>query len=165
MPSTNISQPDDDALTIACDSSTPWVAASEGNVTLLQYSIKQMRVSIDATDENGYTLWHAAASYNQISVLEWLWSQIKKDGVYSLVNAVDCEGDSALHYAGDLSAAKFLIEHANIDVSIRNAEGKTALDAKEEELAEMRLEEDYEEDETDVVALKEVIDYISLRST
>lgn len=161
----NKSQPDEESLPIGCDTSTPWVAASDGNLPLLQRSLRQLDLSIDATDENGYTFWHAAASYNHVSILEWLWDQIKRDEVDSLVNAVDCEGDSALHYAGGLSSAKFLIEEANINIDIRNADGKTALEAKEEELAEMKLDEDYEDDETDVVTLKEVIGYISSRSS
>jgi Ankyrin repeats (3 copies) len=143
------------------DNSTPWLAASDGNLQLMQQSLSTLNLSIDAVDENGYTLLQAAASYNNLHVLNWLLEESKLKGLHSIVNAVDKEGDSALHYAEGLSAAKFLIEQAQIDVHIKNLDGKTALDTKSSELEEMKRDEDYNEDDSDVVNLKDTIEYLS----
>src|SRR5687767_11694591 len=79
------------------DSSTPWVAASEGNVALLQSSLAALQLPLSVADENGYTLLQAAASYNQMEVLSFLFSN---GGVN--VDAVDNDGDSVLHHAGNV---------------------------------------------------------------
>lgn len=155
------------------DGGTPWVAASDGNLNLLQASLAQLQLPVTAADENGYTLLQAAASYGQISVLRWLLSspapanqqpQAAAAGsvvVSSMVNAVDGDGDTALHYASTVDAAKLLCEEARIDPTIRNNAGKTALQAKQEELQELMEDEDYEETDEDAVKLRSVITYLS----
>ena len=60
---------------VLIDSSTPWVAASDGDLELLKKSLSYLNLNVGATDHNGYSLVHAAASYNQIEVLKWLMAQ------------------------------------------------------------------------------------------
>ena len=57
------------------DDSTPWVAASDGDLDLLKKSLRTLRLNAGATDHNGYTLIHAAASYSQLEIIKWIISQ------------------------------------------------------------------------------------------
>jgi len=141
------------------DSSTPWVAAADGNLVLVQTALTALNLPASAVDENGYTLLQAAASYSHINVLQWLVTQNVN------VNAVDNEGDTALHYASTVEAAKFLVEIANVDQTIRNQAGRTALQSKQEELQEMQEDEDYDEDDQDAVNLRGLIGYLSSLSS
>jgi ankyrin repeat protein len=138
------------------DSSTPWTAASEGNLTLLQSSLSSLKLPLSAADENGYTLMQAAASYGQIEVLQFLIASNQVD-----VNAVDNDGDSTLHHAGTVEAARLLVDVARVNPLIANSEGKTALQAKEEELKEMMEDEEIEDDDDDLESLKDVVKYLS----
>ena len=134
---------------------TPWMAASEGNLALLQQSLTTLSMPITAADENGYTLLHAAASYNQMEILQFLLS----NGCN--VHAVDNDGDSALHYAGNAQTAQMLVEIGKANFQQVNQEGKTALQAKKEELEEMMQDEDIEDDDEDLESLKGVVEYLS----
>jgi ankyrin repeat protein len=136
------------------DSSTPWMAASEGNLPLLRLSLDKLGLAAAAQDESGYALIHAAASYNQISILEWLLSQGAN------AHVVDEEGDGSLHYSGTAETAKFLVTQGHVDPNVANVEGKTALQAKQEELDEMMQEEDIEDDDDDLEALKALVEYL-----
>ena len=139
------------------DSSTPWMAASDGDLALLQASLAKLNLTpATAMDENGYTLLQAAASYGQIPTMQWLVVQQQVN-----VNAVDQEGDSALHYASTVAAAQFLIEIAKIDVHHRNQAGKNALQSKQEELNEMLDDEDNDDQDADFVNLKAVVEYLT----
>lgn len=135
------------------DSSTPWMAASEGNLSLLQTSVSALNLQVTCSDENGYTLLHAASAYAQIPVLEWLLSQ----GVD--VNAVDNDGDSVLHHTEDAMTARILIEQGHANPLLRNAEGKTALEVKQDELQD--LVNDGDDDSEDASKLRELIAYLS----
>ena len=131
------------------------MAASEGNLALLQSSLTSLNLPLSAADENGYTLLHAAASYNQLQIMELLI----QNGVD--VNATDNDGDSALHYAGNAQAAQMLIQSGKCNPAQPNGEGKTALQAKQEELDEMLKDEDVEDDDDDLELLKAVVQYLS----
>lgn len=140
------------------DSSTPWMAASEGSLVLLQHCLQTMAsqgLTVNAADENGYTLFHAAASYSQMEILQFLVHQNVN------VQAVDNDGDSALHHADSVSAAQFLIQVAKVNPLIANAEGKTAVQAKAEEMNEMMQDEDVDDDDEDLEKLKAVVEYLS----
>jgi len=139
------------------DSSTPWVAAADGNLPLLQHALQQLNLPITATDSNGYTLLQAAASYSQMAVLTWV---LEQEAAPSFVNAVDQDGDSALHYASTATAAQFLVERAHTSTAIQNAAGLTALQAKKQELQELLEDEDTEDDDVDVLHLKGIIEYL-----
>jgi hypothetical protein len=138
------------------DASTPWMAAADGNVELLKAALEHLCLSPSAADEQGYTLLQAAASYGQLRVVSWLLSSSQP----ASINAVDHEGDTALHYATTLDAAKFLLE-SGIDPTIRNREGKTALESKRDELQEAMDDDDYDEDDEDVTSLRSLVTYLS----
>lgn len=144
------------------DSSTPWVAAADGNLPLLQHALQQLNLPVTATDENGYTLLQAAASYSRIPIVNWILEQtdMSSEQRHVLVNAVDHDGDSALHYASTASVAQFLVERAGIDTQLVNATGSTALQSKSAELEELLQDEDTEDDDVDVIHLKEMITYL-----
>jgi hypothetical protein len=144
------------------DASTPWVAAADGNLPLLQHALQQLNLPVTATDENGYTLLQAAASYSQIPIVTWILEQAPNSPEQRnvLINAVDHDGDSALHYASTAHVAMFLLEQAGIDPGLVNASGCTALQAKTTELEELLQDEDTEDDDVDVVHLKEMIAYL-----
>ena len=138
------------------DASTPWVAAADGNLSLLQASLQALQLTCAAQDEHGYTLLQAAVSYNRASVWEWLATQ---PGF--AVHTADAEGDTALHYAGTAAAARFLVEHG-VDVSARNyADQQTALEKKRQELEELRQDEDFEETDEEYIQLKGTVEYLS----
>ena len=136
---------------IDVDASTPWVAASDGDLELLKASIEKLGLEPGAADDNGFTCLHAACGYCRVDVIRWLLEANKVD-----VNCRDSEGDTPLHHCDDATSARMLIE-AGADFQLKNDDGKTPLQAKEEELSE--TEED-EEDE-DYTKLKELVVYLT----
>lgn len=76
-----------------------------------------------ARDAHGYSLVHAAASYNELGVLRDLVHRYNVD-----VNLLDEDGETPLFAAEKVAVAKCLVEELHADVSIRNSEGKTAED-------------------------------------
>ena len=152
------------------DASTPWIAAADGNLPLLQQALPQLHLTVaTAVDERGYTLLQAAASYSQLAVLRWLVRELQQQqqtvppsagSTNMIINAVDEDGDSALHYASTAAAAQFLVEEAGVDAGLCNGAGLTALEAKRRELEELLQEEDTEDDDVDVVDLKGIVAYL-----
>lgn len=136
--------------------STPYIAAGDGNLELLQTALQTLNLSPNAPDDNGFTFVHAAAAYNRLNVLRWLFTQ---DGVD--VNAQDADGDTPLHHCDEVEAAKCLIEEGKADVTIKNSNGYTAREAKEEELLEDQDDEEEEDsDDEDRIAMKELVEYL-----
>jgi hypothetical protein len=148
------SSQDPSSVVAEIDGSTPWMAASDGNLTLLQNSLAVLNIQVTAADENGYTLLHAASAYAQIQVMEWLISQ------RAPVNAVDSDGDTPLHHVDDINAAKLLIEKGNAHPMIANSSGKTPLQVKLGDLEEL-IEDDDDDDSDEAAKLRELISYIS----
>lgn len=72
-------------------------------------------------DEHGYSLLHAAASYNHLDLLRALVNEFHVD-----VNIKDEDGETALFVAETADCAKVLVEELNADTTIRGDEGKTA---------------------------------------
>ena len=134
------------------DESTPWVAAGDGNLSLLQTSIQQLGLPPNAADSNGFTFLHAACGYGRVEVIQWLLTDKSID-----VNAKDSDGDTPLHHCDDVDSAKMLIE-AGADHSMKNNDGKTALEIKVEDLEEG--DEDDDSDDEDRAKLKDLIDYL-----
>jgi hypothetical protein len=139
------------AAAVTIEKSTPWMAASDGNLELVQTALASLNLSPSATDEVGYTLLHAAAAYNQRNVLEWIMAQ---QGVN--VNAQDNDGDTPLHHVEHVEAAKFLVGTMQANPTITNSEQKTAWQARHEELQEQMDDEDEDEDEV----LKALVEYL-----
>jgi Ankyrin repeats (3 copies) len=155
------------------DSSTPWTAIAEGNLPLLQESLRRLQYPVSVADEvQGYTLLQAAASYNHFHILQWLWAQLvelnqlAESGspvrpVGGWQNAGDFDGDTALHYAGSVDSMKFLLDVTSIDVHIQNSAGMTALDTKRSEMHEMEQDEDeFDEDDLEYKGLKAMVQYL-----
>lgn len=145
------------------DVSTIFSAASAGDLPMLQAAMARLNFSPTSSDENGYTLLHAASSYNQMGIQKFLLDNLDRNNpaFVAYVNAGDNEGDTALHYAGSADSARMLIEDGRIDPNKVNNEGKTALQAKKDELDEMMQDEDIEDDDEDVEILQKLIQYLS----
>jgi ankyrin repeat protein len=140
------------------DESTPFIAASDGDLPLLQHALITLNIPVNTADSNGLTLLHSAASYNQIEIMSWLFTQQSID-----VNAKDNDGDTPLHHCDNLQAMKMLIEEGKANWKIDNDEGNNVLEMKEEELREIFVsnkEEDIDSDDEDVENLQEIIKYL-----
>jgi len=155
MTTFGLGRPSPANATEAFDSSTPWIAASEGNLARLQSSLQALHLPITAADENGYTLLHAAASYKQLAIIQFLFSQQVN------VHAMDNEGDGCLHYAGNAATARLLVEQGRANPQHRNAQSLTALEVKRDELQEL-IKEAEEDDvsQEDMEDLKGIVDYL-----
>lgn len=81
-----------------------------------------------AQDAHGYSLLHAAASYNHIDLLRSLVNEFNVD-----VNLTDEDGDTCLFVAERVDVAKCLVEELHIDINIRNDENLIAADKIESE--------------------------------
>lgn len=84
-------------------------------------SLAQHPQLASARDAHGYSLLHAASSYNQLSVLRELVQTYNAD-----VNILDEDGETPLFAAEKVEVAKCLVEELSADPSVRNTEGKTA---------------------------------------
>jgi hypothetical protein len=84
-------------------------------------SLSQHPQLASARDAHGYSLVHAAASYNQLSVLRDLVQKYSAD-----VNILDEDGETPLFAAEKAEVARCLVEELGADTTIRNDEGKTA---------------------------------------
>jgi ankyrin repeat protein len=140
------------------DLSTPFLAASEGNLALMQSSLHTLQQPLTVQDDNYYTLLHAAASYGQLEVVRFLLLQNLS---LSFINATDHDGDTALHYAANVETAKLLVQDGKINIQHSNAAGKTALQSKQEELDELLQDEDIDENDEEVENLKQLLEYLS----
>lgn len=74
-------------------------------------------------DENGYSLLHAAASYNHLDLLRTLVTKYNLD-----VNMKDEDGETAIFVVETVDCARLLIEELHADTTIRGIDGKTALE-------------------------------------
>ncbi|KAF2019034.1 hypothetical protein BU24DRAFT_418625 [Aaosphaeria arxii CBS 175.79] len=90
-------------------------------------SLSQHPQLASASDAHGYSLVHAAVSYNQLPVLRELVQKYNVD-----VDKLDEDGETPLFAAELASVARTLVEEFGADWRVRNIEGKTA----EEKIAE-----------------------------
>ena len=143
------------------DQYTPYIAASEGNLGLLKRALDILQAPISLKDDNGLTLVHSAASYNQLEILEWLLCEEEHAHVVD-VNARDSDGDTPLHHCDSVDAARFLIEVGRANYSIKNDSGLTVLEVKEQELQEYIEEEGEQDDDDDsqMGNLRELVFYL-----
>lgn len=74
-----------------------------------------------AQDEHGYSLLHAAASYNHLGLLRTLVQELKVP-----VDLKDEDGETALFVCETAECARILVGELKADISIRGDEGKTA---------------------------------------
>ena len=97
------------------------VAAGDGDLETVQRLLPAK--GLEYADANGYTCLHSSSAYKRLDVVSWLLQSGAN------VNVADGEGDIPLHYADSLEVARILLANG-ADPSIRNAEGKTALESK-----------------------------------
>lgn len=74
-----------------------------------------------AQDHHGYSLVHAAASYNHLDLLRTLVHEFHVDP-----NIKDEDGETALFVVESVEAAQCLLEDLGADLAIKNDEGVTA---------------------------------------
>ncbi|GAA5933954.1 ankyrin repeat domain-containing protein [Sporobolomyces koalae] len=103
-----------------------WLAAGEGNLEQVKHFIEQEGVSPNAHDDNSYTPLHAAASWNQPEILQYL---IDKGGN---INITDDDGDTPLFVVEHVGMARLIVELGG-NPSHRNEEGLSAAQALQEE--------------------------------
>ena len=72
-------------------------------------------------DEHGYSILHAAASYNHLELLKVLVHEFHVD-----VNIKDEDGETPLFVVETVAAAQALVEELGADISATNSEGETA---------------------------------------
>ncbi|KAI4211163.1 MAG: hypothetical protein LQ351_006063 [Letrouitia transgressa] len=72
-------------------------------------------------DEHGYSLLHAAASYNHTSLLRALVQNF-----HASPNIRDEDGETPLFVAETVETAEFLVQELGVDVEAKNADGMTA---------------------------------------
>ncbi|KAH9912810.1 ankyrin repeat-containing domain protein [Fomitopsis serialis] len=93
-----------------------WVAAGDGDLERVRKLVEDQALSANIPDENTYTPMHAAASYGQLHVLDYL---VSKGGD---VNITDNDGDTPLYVVENIETARWLVEHG-ATVERQNSEG------------------------------------------
>jgi ankyrin repeat protein len=155
----------------ALEESSPWVAAGEGDLNLLKMALQQLNMPLSKPDDNGFTICHAAAAYNQVDVLRWILSEASagdSNSKAALCNAQDSDGDTPLHHCDRVDVARILVNEGQANALVTNQAGDTPLQVKEEELLEAvggvdgnsdpnKMDEDDDEDTT---ALRLLIQYL-----
>jgi hypothetical protein len=105
----------------------PFVLAADNSPQLLPL-LRQEPSLASSQDEHGYSLLHAAASYNHLDLLRALVNEFHVN-----VDLKDEDGETALFVAESIECAKVLVEELHANIFIRNSEGKTARERIEEE--------------------------------
>lgn len=98
----------------------PYLLAADNHPSLLPI-LRSNPVLASQQDEHGYSLIHAAASYNYLDLLRILLSEFNVN-----VNLRDEDNETALFVVETVEAAKVLVEEFHIDVSAKNSDGLTA---------------------------------------
>ena len=107
--------------------SNPFLLAADNSPQLLPL-LRQNPALASSQDEHGYSLIHAAASYNHLDLLRTLVNELHVD-----VDLKDEDGETALFVAESIECAKVLVEELHANILTRGSEGKTARERVEEE--------------------------------
>ncbi|ESZ97011.1 hypothetical protein SBOR_2603 [Sclerotinia borealis F-4128] len=94
----------------------PLLLAADNSPDLLPL-LRSNPALASAQDEHGYSLMHAAASYNHLELLRALVTEFDVS-----VDLKDEDGDTALFVAETLDCAKLLVEELHANYKIRSAE-------------------------------------------
>ena len=100
--------------------SNPFLLAADNSPHLLPL-LRSKPDLASSQDEHGYSLVHAAASYNHLDLLRTLVDEFQVN-----VNTRDEDGETALFVVETVEAARILLEELNADMDIKNAEGMAA---------------------------------------
>lgn len=98
----------------------PYLLAADNSPDLLPLLRADPSIA-SAQDDHGYSLVHAAASYNHLDLLRSLVRDFAAD-----VNMRDEDGETALFVVETVEAATCLVEELGADAAIRGSEGLTA---------------------------------------
>lgn len=98
----------------------PFLLAADNAPTLLPL-LHSSPLLASSQDAHGYSLLHAAASYNHLLLLRTLVRDFHVDP-----NIADEDGETPLFVVETVEAAQCLVEELKADTSVRNAEGVTA---------------------------------------
>ena len=111
----------------------PFLLAAENSPTLLQL-LRSNTSLASKQDEHGYSLLHAAVSYNHIELLRSLVNEFQVN-----INLKDEDGETCLFVAETLPITQCLVEELHIDVEVQNDEGMTAMEkiAQEDDFPEL----------------------------
>ena len=105
----------------------PFLLAADNSPQLLPL-LRANPTLASGQDDHGYSLMHAAASYNHMDVLRALVNEFHVN-----VDLKDEDGETALFVAETIDCAKVLIEELHADITLRGDEGKTAREKIEED--------------------------------
>ncbi|KAL3420801.1 ankyrin repeat protein [Phlyctema vagabunda] len=98
----------------------PFLLAADNSPNLLPL-LRSDPALASSQDEHGYSLMHAAASYNHLDLLRTLVNEFHVN-----VDLKDEDGETALFVTETLDCAKILVEELHADIMVRGEEGKTA---------------------------------------
>ena len=98
----------------------PFLLAADNSPQLLEL-LRSNSSFASSQDTHGYSLMHAAASYNHIDLLRTLVNEFKVDP-----NLKDEDGETALFVVETVEAAQCLVEELHANATVTNAEGLTA---------------------------------------
>ncbi|KAB5535182.1 hypothetical protein GE09DRAFT_353994 [Coniochaeta sp. 2T2.1] len=105
----------------------PYLLAADNPAALVDL-LRQDPSIASSQDEHGYSLIHAAASYNHLDLLRTLVREYNVP-----VDLRDEDGETALFVVESVNAAKVLIDELDLDPKIKNDEGQTAPEKIREE--------------------------------
>ncbi|KAH9904070.1 ankyrin repeat-containing protein [Xylariomycetidae sp. FL2044] len=105
----------------------PYLLAADNSPALLPL-LRENPALASQQDEHGYSLLHAAASYNHLDLLRALIHEFHVD-----VNLRDEDQETALFVVETVQAARLLVEELGADIMIKGSEGKTAREKITEE--------------------------------
>jgi hypothetical protein len=105
----------------------PFLLAADNSPSLLPL-LRSNPALASSQDEHGYSLLHAAASYNHLDLLRTLVNEFHVD-----VDLKDEDGETALFVAETVECAKTLVEELHASIFVRGDDGASALEKITEE--------------------------------
>lgn len=108
-------------------SPNPFLLAADNSPALLPL-LRENPELASGQDEHGYSLVHAATSYNHIELLRALIHDFQVD-----VNIKDEDGETALFVAETVDAARCLVEELGADIHVKGSDDMTPKEKIESE--------------------------------
>lgn len=105
----------------------PFLLAADNSSQLLPL-LRANPSLASSQDAHGYSLVHAATSYNHLGLLRTLVNGFKVN-----IDLKDEDGETALFVVETVDCAKVLVEELHANITVRGDEGKTAREKIEEE--------------------------------
>ncbi|KAI1480059.1 hypothetical protein K445DRAFT_22101 [Daldinia sp. EC12] len=105
----------------------PFLLAADNSPALLPL-LRENPSKASEQDSHGYSLVHAAASYNHIDLLRTLIREFNVD-----VNLRDEDEETALFVVETVEAARVLVEELGADITLKGSDGYTAFQKIAEE--------------------------------